>query len=57
MTPENQKRYDAKLKRINDAIALREPDRVPIKPPAELFPCLTRGIQLPRSSTTRRWRK
>jgi len=30
MTPEIQKRYDEKLKRINDALELREPDRVPI---------------------------
>jgi uroporphyrinogen-III decarboxylase len=43
MTAENQKRYDAKLRRINDAISLREPDMVPIKPPAELFPVYNAG--------------
>ena len=30
MTAENQKKYDAKLKRIQDALALKTPDRVPI---------------------------
>ena len=30
MTQENKKRYDEKLKRLNDALELREPDRVPI---------------------------
>lgn len=30
MTPENQKKYDEKLKRMQDALALKEPDRVPI---------------------------
>ena len=43
MTPENQKRYDAKLKRINEAIALKEPDRVPVSPPPELFPIFNAG--------------
>jgi hypothetical protein len=43
MTAENQKRYDEKLKRINDAIALKEPDRVPIKPSPELFPVYNAG--------------
>ena len=43
MTADNQKRYDEKLKRLNDAIALREPDRVPIKPPASLFPVYNAG--------------
>ncbi len=43
MTAENQKRYDEKLRRINDAIALREPDTVPIKPPADLFPVYNAG--------------
>jgi hypothetical protein len=43
MTAEAQKRYDEKLKRINDAIAVREPDRVPIKPPPELFPIFNAG--------------
>ncbi len=43
MTAENRKKYDGKLGRINDAIALREPDMVPIKPPAELFPVYNAG--------------
>ena len=30
MTPEIQKKYDEKLKRLNDALDLKEPDRVPI---------------------------
>lgn len=30
MTPENQKKYDAKVKRMQDALALKTPDRVPI---------------------------
>jgi hypothetical protein len=30
MTVENQKKYDSKLKRLNDALALRTPDKVPI---------------------------
>ena len=43
MTQENQLKYDAKLKRINDAIALKEPDRVPMTPPPELFPIFNAG--------------
>ncbi len=30
MTDENKKKYDAKLKRLTDALAMRTPDRVPI---------------------------
>ena len=37
MTPENQKRHDEKLKRISDAVALKEPDRVPITPSPHLY--------------------
>jgi hypothetical protein len=43
MTPENKKRYDEKVKRVGDAIALREPDRVPVTPPPELFPVFNAG--------------
>jgi hypothetical protein len=43
MTAENQKRYDEKVKRVGDAIALLEPDRVPINPPPELFPVFNAG--------------
>ena len=35
--------YDARLKRINDAIALKEPDRVPIAPFAQCYPILHSG--------------
>ena len=31
MTPEIQKKYDARLKRLQDALALKTPDRVPIE--------------------------
>ncbi len=43
MTPENQKKYDEKKKRVEDAIALREPDRIPIKPSPAIFPILDAG--------------
>ncbi|MCL2121956.1 MAG: hypothetical protein FWH28_06880 [Clostridiales bacterium] len=43
MTPENQKKYDEKLKRIKDATALKEPDRVPICPVPELYPIYNAG--------------
>ena len=38
MTPENQKKYDAKLKRITQSLELKEPDMIPITLSAELFP-------------------
>ena len=34
MTPEAQKRYDEKVSRVEAAIALKEPDRVPMMPSA-----------------------
>ena len=37
MTPENQKKHDERLKRINDAVALKEPDMVPINPNPQLY--------------------
>ena len=37
MKPENQKKYEEKEKRLNDAIALKEPDRVPINPNPQLY--------------------
>jgi hypothetical protein len=43
MTLENKKKHDLKLKRINDAIALKEPDMVPMTPPTELFPIFNAG--------------
>ena len=30
MTKENQAKYDAKLKRLTDALSMKTPDRVPI---------------------------
>ena len=46
MTPENQKKFDEKLKRVNDAIALKQPDRVPISPPPELYPVFNAGFTM-----------
>ena len=37
MTPENQKKHDERLKRIDDSVALKEPDRVPINPNPQLY--------------------
>jgi len=37
MNLENQKKHDEKEKRINDAIALKEPDRVPMTPNPQLY--------------------
>ena len=37
MTLENRKKHDEKLKRINDATALKEPDRVPVAPNPQLY--------------------
>ena len=37
MTPENQKKCEEKLKRITDAVTLKEPDRVPINPNPQLY--------------------
>ena len=46
MTPENQAKYDAKLKRINDAIALKEPDMVPMTPSSSIFPYFHAGYTM-----------
>jgi uroporphyrinogen-III decarboxylase len=43
MTQEAQKKYDEKWQRICDAIALKEPDRVPMNPHPELFPIFNAG--------------
>ena len=43
MTPENKKKYDEKEKRIRDALALKEPDRVPMMPAAGLYPIYHSG--------------
>jgi hypothetical protein len=46
MTPENQKKHDEKLQRLNAAIALKEPDRVPLSPPQELYPVYHAGYTM-----------
>ena len=43
MTNEAKKRYDEKVARVEAAIALKEPDRVPMMPSAALFPMLNAG--------------
>lgn len=43
MTAENQAKYNEKLKRVNDAIALKEPDRVPMTPSPSIFPIFHAG--------------
>lgn len=43
MTPEAQKRYNEKSARVEAAIALKEPDMVPMIPSASLFPMLNAG--------------
>ncbi len=43
MTAEAQKRYDEKVARVEAAIALKEPDRVPMMPSAALFPMINAG--------------
>ena len=43
MTPEAKKRYDEKVARVEAAIALKEPDRVPMMPSAALFPMINAG--------------
>jgi len=43
MTQEAQKKYNEKVARVEAAIALKEPDRVPIMPSASLFPMLHAG--------------
>lgn len=39
----NKQKYEERLKRINDAIALKEPDRVPVAPFAQCYPILHSG--------------
>ena len=43
MTEQNRAKYDAKVRRVTDAIALKEPDRVPMKPSPALFPMIDAG--------------
>lgn len=49
MTPENKAKYDAKEKRVRDAIALKEPDQIPIKPSPAIFPVLDAGYTVAES--------
>ena len=46
MTPENQAKFDAKWKRIRDAVALKEPDMVPITPSPAIYPFLHAGYTM-----------
>ena len=46
MTPENQAKFDAKWKRIRDAVALKEPDMVPITPSPAIYPYLHAGYTM-----------
>ncbi|MBQ6551923.1 MAG: hypothetical protein IJL78_11000 [Lachnospiraceae bacterium] len=46
MTPENKAKFDAKWKRIRDAVALKEPDRVPITPSPAIYPYLHAGYTM-----------
>ena len=46
MTPDNKAKFDAKWKRIRDAVALKEPDRVPITPSPAIFPYLHAGYTM-----------
>ena len=46
MTPENQAKYDAKWKRICDAIALKEPDTIPMTPSPSIFPYFHAGYTM-----------
>jgi len=43
---DNQKTYDERLKRFNDALALKEPDRVPCVPAYTTFPFLWAGYTM-----------
>ena len=39
-----EEEYNARLKRVADAVALKEPDRVPIVPQVQAFPLQLAGI-------------
>lgn len=43
MTPENRIKYDEKIRRVSEAVALKEPDRVPIMPAPALYPIFNAG--------------
>ena len=46
MTEENRAKYEAKLKRVSDAIALKEPDRIPMAPSPSIFPIFHAGYTM-----------
>ena len=46
MTSDNKAKFDAKWQRIRDAIALKEPDRVPITPSPAIYPYLHAGYTM-----------
>lgn len=46
MTAENKAKYDAKLQRINDAVALKEPDCIPVIPSPSIFPYFHAGYTM-----------
>ena len=46
MTPENKAKFDAKWKRIRDAVALKEPDMVPITPSPAIYPFFHAGYTM-----------
>ncbi|MCL1848318.1 MAG: hypothetical protein FWF83_01395 [Clostridiales bacterium] len=46
MTPEKQKIHDEKAQRIKDAIALKEPDRVPVMPHPGIYPIFNAGYTM-----------
>jgi hypothetical protein len=46
MSNENKTLYEERLKRINDAVSLKEPDRVPIAPMYMTFPFLYAGYTM-----------
>ena len=42
----NKENYDLRLKRINDSIALKEPDTVPLIPIAQCYPYIHAGYTM-----------
>jgi hypothetical protein len=46
MSNENKILYEERLKRVNDAISLKEPDRVPLAPIYMAFPYLCAGYTM-----------
>ena len=44
-----KEKYLEKVKRVEDAIALKEPDQIPIKPSPAIFPVLDAGFTVAES--------